>query len=149
ALDRIASSELSRQKIPGISAAVVKDDQVWMTGLGVTSLESKTPVTPDTLFRMGSARVFLASALVELSAQGRLQLNTPAGDYLFGLDDKQGRLSAEKLLSPPSEPGEEAVAGRLIENIRARPTSAVLEEMIFAPLAMQHTTFASGVAITY
>jgi len=150
ALDQIASSELSRQKIPGISAAVVKDDQaVWMTGLGVTSLESKTPVTPDTLFRMGSARVFLASALYELSAQGRLQLNTPSGDYLFGLDEKQARLSAEKLLSPPSESGEEAVAARLIENIRAKPASAVLEELIFAPLGMRQTTFAPGVAITY
>jgi len=150
ALDQIASAELSRQKIPGIAAAVVRNDQViWTAGLGVTSLESKTPVTPDTLFRMGSARVFLASALYELSAQGRLQLNTPAGDYLFGLDDKQARLSAEKLLSSPSELAEEAVAGRLIENVRAKPASAVLEEMIFAPLDMRRTTFAPGVAITY
>jgi CubicO group peptidase (beta-lactamase class C family) len=150
ALDQIASSELSRQNIPGVAAAVVKDNQVvWATGLGVASLESKIPVTPDTLFRLGSARVFLAAALYELSAQGRLRLETPAGDYLFGLDDKQARLSARKLLSPPSETGEEAVAARLIENIRARPASAVLEEMIFTPLGMSHTTFAPNLALTY
>ena len=150
ALDQIAASELSRQKIPGVAAAVVKNDQVvWATGLGVTSLESKTPVTPDTLFRLGSARVFLAAAISELSTQGRLRLEAPAGDYLFGLDAKQARLSARKLLSPPSESGEEAVAARLIENIRARPASAVLEEMIFAPLGMHHTTFAPSLAMTY
>ena len=115
----------------------------------MASLESKIPVTPDTLFRLGSARVFLAAAISELSSQGRLHLGTPAGDYLFGLDDKQARLSAQKLLSPPSEAGEEAVAARLIENIRAEPASAVLEEMIFTPLGMTHTTFAPSLAMTY
>jgi CubicO group peptidase (beta-lactamase class C family) len=150
ALDQIASSELARQKIPGFAAVVVKDDRVvYAAGLGVASLESKLPVTPDTLFRLGSARVFLAAAISELSSQGRLHLGTPAGDYLFGLDTKESRLSAEKLLSPPSEAGEEAVAARLIEIIRARPASAVLEEMIFTPLGMTHTTFSPNLAMTY
>jgi len=128
ALDQISASELSRQKIPGLAAVVVKDDRVvWTAGVGVASLESKLPVTPDTLFRLGSARLFLAAAISELSSQGRLNLGTPAGDYLFGLDDKDSRLSAQMLLSPPSEAAEEAVAARLIENIRARPASAVLQ----------------------
>lgn len=150
ALGQIASSELARQKIPGFAAAVVKNDQVvWSDGRGVASLESGTPVTPDTLFRLGSARVFLAVAVSELSTQGRLHLGTPAGDYLFGLDDKQARLSAQKLLSPPSEAGEEAVAARLIGNIRGRPASEVLEEMIFRPLGMTHTTIDASLAMTY
>jgi CubicO group peptidase (beta-lactamase class C family) len=150
ALDQIASAELSKQKIPGVAVVVVKDDHVvYAAGLGVASLESKLPVTPDTLFRLGSARVFLAAAISELSSQGRLHLETPAGDYLFGLNEKQARLSVQKLLSPPSESGEEAVAARLIQNIRAKPASAVLEEMIFAPLGMTHTTFASSLAMTY
>jgi len=150
ALDQIAISEVSRQKIPGVAAVVVKDNQVvWTAGLGVTSVESKTPVTPDTLFRLGSARVFLAAAAYELSAQGRLRLDAPAGDYLFGLDENQARLSTQKLLSPPSEPGEEAVAARLLQTIRARPSSALLEDMIFTPLGMKHTTFAPDLAMTY
>ena len=150
ALDQIASSEVSKQKIPGVAVVVVKDDRVvYAAGLGVASLESKLPVTPDTLFRLGSARVFLAAAISELSSQGRLHLGTPAGDYLFGLSDKQARLSAQKLLSPPSELAEEALAARLIENVRAKPASAVLEEMVFAPLGMTHTTFAPSLAMTY
>jgi CubicO group peptidase (beta-lactamase class C family) len=150
ALDQIASSELAHQKIPGVAAVVVKDGHVaWTAGLGVASLESKIPVTSDTLFRLGSARLFLAVAISELSGQGRLNLGTPAGDYLFGLDDKQARLSIQKLLSPPSEAGEEAIAARLIENIRARPAAAVLNEMIFTPLGMSRTTFAPSLAMTY
>jgi D-alanyl-D-alanine-carboxypeptidase/D-alanyl-D-alanine-endopeptidase len=150
ALDQIASSELARQKVPGIAAVVVKNGKaVWATGVGVASVESKTPVTPDTLFRLGSARVFLAAAASELSAQGRLQLDAPAGDTLSGLDEKQARLSPRKLLSPPSESAEEDVAARLIENIRARPASILLDEMIFAPVGMTHTTFAPALAMTY
>ena len=150
ALDQIASSELSRQKIPGVAAVVVKDGQVvWAEGLGVASLESKAPVTPDTLFRIGSARPFLASAAFELSRQGRLQLDAPAGDYLFGLDEKQAQLSTRKLLSPPSETGEEAVAAQLIQTVRFRPAAALLEEMVFSPLGMRHTTFSPELAITY
>jgi len=150
ALDQIAGSELSRQKIPGVAAVVVKNGQVvWSTGLGVASLESKTPVTPDTLFRLGSARVFLAAAAYELSAQGRLRLDAPAGDYLFGLEEKQAQLSAQKLLSPPSDSGEEAVAARLIQTIRAQPAPVLLHEVIFAPLGMEHTTFAPDLAMTY
>jgi CubicO group peptidase (beta-lactamase class C family) len=150
ALDQIASSELTRQKIPGFSAAVVKYDQIaWATGQGVASMEAKTPVTPDTLFRLGSARVFLAAAASELSEQGRLRLETPVGDYLFGLDEKEARLAARNLLSPPSEMAEEAVASRLIETIRAKPAPAQLEEMFFKPLGMAHTTFAPALAMTY
>jgi len=150
ALDQIASSEISRQKIPGVAAVVVKDGHaIWAEGLGVASLESKAPVTPDTLFRIGSARPFLASAAFELSRQGRLQLDAPAGDYLFGLDDKHAQLSTRKLLSPPSEGGEEAVAARLIQTIRFRPAPALLDEMVFSPLGMQHTTFSPALAMTY
>jgi CubicO group peptidase (beta-lactamase class C family) len=112
-------------------------------------MEAKTPVTPDTLFRLGSARVFLAAAAFELSGQGRLRLETPAGDYLFGLDEKEARLSARNLLSPPSETAEEAVAARLIETIRARPARVLLEEMVFEPLGMVHTTFSPSLAMTY
>ena len=150
ALDQIAVSEISRQRIPGVAAVVVKNDQIiWSTGLGVTSLESGSPITPDTLFRLGSARVFLAAAASELSAEGRLRLDAPAGEYLFGLDDKQAQLSAQRLLSPPSESSEEAVAAQLIQTIRAHPASALLEEMVFRPLGMDHTTFAPGLAMTY
>ena len=41
------------------------------------------------------------------------------------------------------------MAARLIENVRAHTVSAVLQEMIFAPLGMEHTTFAPALAMTY
>jgi len=41
------------------------------------------------------------------------------------------------------------VAARLIGNVRGRPGPAVLEEMIFTPLGMAHTTFSPNLAMTY
>jgi len=42
--------------IPGISLAIVKDDQViYAKGLGYKDFENKVPVTPDTQFAIGSA----------------------------------------------------------------------------------------------
>src|SRR5436305_6338504 len=52
------SVEEGRQKrgIPGLSLVIVKDDRViYMKGLGYRDFEHKVPVTPDTLFAIGSS----------------------------------------------------------------------------------------------
>lgn len=62
-------------------------------GYGVTSVEHPLPVTPDTLFQIGSiTKTFLATAVMRLVEQGRLSLDTPLRTYLPDL-----RLSDEKV----------------------------------------------------
>src|SRR5438046_5632615 len=101
ALDRIATDELAKQKIPGMSVVVVKGDRVvYAKGFGVASTESRLPVTPDTLFRVGSmTKMFTATAAVLLSEQGRLRLDAPVGNYVHGLNSKIGRVTPDQLLS--------------------------------------------------
>src|SRR5947207_6840974 len=101
ALDRIATDELAKQKIPGMSVAVVKGDRVvYAKGFGVASTESRLPVTPDTLFRVGSmTKMFTATAAVLLSEQGRLRLDAPVGNYVHGLNPRVGRVTPHQLLS--------------------------------------------------
>ena len=42
-------------KVPGLSVAVIKDFKIaWAKGYGVKDLETKEPVTTDTLFQAGS-----------------------------------------------------------------------------------------------
>jgi CubicO group peptidase (beta-lactamase class C family) len=42
--------------VPGMAIAVVKDDEVILThGFGVTNVEPETPVTPETIFAIGSS----------------------------------------------------------------------------------------------
>ncbi len=100
-LDQIATSELTRQHIPGMAIVAVRDGRVvYSKGFGVTSADSKNPVTPDTLFRVGSmTKMMVATAAVTLADQGRLRLDAPVGNYIFGLNPQVGQVTAHQLMS--------------------------------------------------
>ncbi|HEY8458834.1 MAG TPA: serine hydrolase domain-containing protein [Blastocatellia bacterium] len=101
ALDKVVAEELSQRKIPGAAVAIVIGDRVvYAKGYGAASVETGAPVTPDTLFRMGSTtKMFTAAALVTLAHEGRLNLEAPVGNYVKGLHPSLARLSASQLLS--------------------------------------------------
>jgi CubicO group peptidase (beta-lactamase class C family) len=63
--------------IPGMSLAIVKDDQViFAKGLGYKDFEKKAPVTPDTQFAIGSAtKAFTALSVLMSQDEGKLSLD--------------------------------------------------------------------------
>ncbi len=83
-LEKTIEAELAAAKTPGAAVVVVKDDKiVFMKGFGVTNAESGNPVTPDTLFRMGSTtKMFTAAAVVALADAGKIRLDAPVGIYI-------------------------------------------------------------------
>lgn len=68
---------MERERIPGAGIALIDHDRVqWVGGMGLADRESGTPVTADTLFRVGSlTKTFLVLALMQLVEQGRLDLD--------------------------------------------------------------------------
>jgi D-alanyl-D-alanine-carboxypeptidase/D-alanyl-D-alanine-endopeptidase len=70
--------------IPGLIYGVVVDGQVThMAASGVQDLESRRPVTPDTLFRLASmTKVFTALTVLKLRDDGRLRLDALVEDYV-------------------------------------------------------------------
>src|SRR6476620_6368287 len=49
-------ARLSEQNLPGLSVAVGVDGEiVWAEGFGWADVEKRAPITPDTLFRIGTA----------------------------------------------------------------------------------------------
>jgi CubicO group peptidase (beta-lactamase class C family) len=60
--------------VPGLSVAIVKDDKVvFIRGFGLRDIEHSLPVTPDTLFAIGSVtKSFTAMAAAILVDQGKL-----------------------------------------------------------------------------
>lgn len=100
-LERVAEDELRETKTPGAAVAVVSGGRVvFAKGFGVTSVEAGQPVTPDTLFRLGSTtKMLTGAALVALAEQGKLRLDAPVGDYAKGLAPELARLTAHQLLS--------------------------------------------------
>ena len=54
-LDAFIQRELRQKQIPGLSIALVDGDKiVWRKGFGYSDPATKTPITDDTIFRVGS-----------------------------------------------------------------------------------------------
>src|SRR5918999_806080 len=83
-VDRFIRAELARQRIPGMSVAVLRGDSVLLArGYGLASREQRLPATDSTPFAVGSvSKQFTAAAIVLLSQQGRLGLDDPITRYL-------------------------------------------------------------------
>jgi CubicO group peptidase (beta-lactamase class C family) len=64
-LEKVALDELKQTNTPGAAVAVVSGDRlVFAKGFGVANIETGAPVTPETLFRIGSVtKMFTAAVL--------------------------------------------------------------------------------------
>lgn len=93
-------AEMEKAGIPGAAIAIVVDDTVWARGFGVANAETGAPVTPDTLFQIGSVtKPFTAAAILAAAFQGTLALDTPVSRYVRGLTPCVGAPTLRQLLS--------------------------------------------------
>ncbi len=62
---------------PGLAAAIVtREGPRWTAGIGSADVAARRPVTPDTLFRIGSvSKSFVALSVLKLQREGKLNLN--------------------------------------------------------------------------
>ena len=81
-LEHEVAEVLDRWPSAGVAVAVVRDGSPeWFFGHGVADLESKEPITEDTVFRIGSiTKTFTAIAVMQLCEQGLVDLDAPATD---------------------------------------------------------------------
>ncbi|MBE5320911.1 beta-lactamase family protein [Pedobacter sp. MR2016-19] len=67
-IDTLLNRILKDQQVAGFAVAVVKGDQViYSKGFGYRDVENKKPVTPNTLFAIGSSTKSFTSALMVCS----------------------------------------------------------------------------------
>lgn len=85
----------------GFAVAVIEKDKViYAKGFGYRDLENKIPVTPNTLFAIGSCtKAFTASILGLLQKDGKLELNKPIRAYLPELKFFNDNMNNQILLS--------------------------------------------------
>ncbi len=86
-LERLVEQlEQKRQEfhIPGMAIAVIKDDKVVLSeGLGWADLERKKPVTPNTIFAIGScSKAFTTTLIGMLVDEGKIHWDDPVTRYL-------------------------------------------------------------------
>ncbi len=83
-LDLWIEEQRTYHALPGLSIGVVHDQElVWARGYGLSDLEKRTPVTPGTVFRIGSiTKLFTATAIMQLRDAGELRLDDPVSMHL-------------------------------------------------------------------
>jgi CubicO group peptidase (beta-lactamase class C family) len=83
--DRYTLEQLMRRlRVPGVSIAVVRDFEVhWAKGYGVADVETRRPVTPETLFQAASiSKPVTALAVMRLAQEGRLSIDADVNTLL-------------------------------------------------------------------
>ena len=103
-IDDLVKQQMEADHIPGLSIAVVhKGKIVKIQGYGVSDLEKKTPVTPQTMFKIASvSKQFIASAIVLLAADGKLNLNDSITRYFPDAPETWKPITLKHLLSHTS-----------------------------------------------
>lgn len=83
-LDEFITQAMKDWKVPGLAIAVVQGDKVTLLkGYGDRNLEVKTPVTPNTLFAIGSiTKSFTVTILGMEMDEGKLDWDKPVRDFL-------------------------------------------------------------------
>lgn len=84
AVDAVAAKALADKTVSGFAVGVVENGRVRLArGYGFADLETRTPVTARTVFRIGSiTKEFTAAAVLLLAEQGRLSIDDPLAKYL-------------------------------------------------------------------
>ena len=83
-LDSLAKEYVTLASAPGTAVAVVRgSDTLLFRGYGMANLELGTPVTVNSVFRIGSVtKQFTASAVLQLVEQGKLALTDTIGQWI-------------------------------------------------------------------
>jgi CubicO group peptidase (beta-lactamase class C family) len=105
AIEKAIDQKRRELHIPGAALVVVKDDRiVYIKGLGYKDRENRRPVTPDTLFAIGSStKAFTAMTALMSQDENKLSLDDPPRKHLpfFRLRDPESdaKLTIRDLLS--------------------------------------------------
>jgi CubicO group peptidase (beta-lactamase class C family) len=83
-IDRFTDKALERWEVPGLAVAVLRDGEVIYQRIsGLRDVDRNLPVTPNTLFAVGSiSKSFTVAGLAMLARAGKLDWDAPVTDYL-------------------------------------------------------------------
>ena len=88
---------------PGIAIGITNREQILHTGFfGLANRETGIPVTPETLFQIGSiSKSFASIILLQLQEQGLLDINDPVTKYLswFEIQSEYEPITLRHLMS--------------------------------------------------
>ncbi len=100
-IESLVQAEMAQSKIPGLSLAIVVGDHLgYSKGFGIADLENSTAAKPGTVYRLGSlSKTITATAVMQLSEKGKLDLDAPVQKYCAAFPEKQWAITARQLLA--------------------------------------------------
>ena len=83
-LDMWIEAKLGYERLPGISVAVVSDqDTIWSKGYGYANIEERIPAEPDTIYSICSiSKLFTSVSVMRMRDAGKIRLDDPLDDHL-------------------------------------------------------------------
>jgi CubicO group peptidase (beta-lactamase class C family) len=100
-VDAYLKAEMQRQRVPGVSLAVIKDGHLILAkGYGFANVEHQVPSKPETIYQSGSmGKQFTATAVMMLVEAGKLNLSDPITKYFTGAPDTGEKITVRHLLT--------------------------------------------------
>ncbi len=107
-IDRYVKAEMQRQKIPGISLAVLRNGKIeTLKSYGLANVEHQVPVKPETVFQSGSiAKQFTAAAVMILVEEGKISLEDKITKYFADAPEAWRNITVRHLLNHTSGMGD-------------------------------------------
>lgn len=135
-----------QEQIPGLALAVIKNGKILKAqGYGFADLKSKIPVTTNTVFRIASvSKQFVATAIMMLVEEGKLNLDDPVSKYLEGTPNEWKLITIRHLLTHTS-----GIPDFLNENIRVHSWLYGFDRGVFKAVADSPLHFAPGDEFRY
>jgi len=170
-LEKDIPALMEKAGVPGLSIAVIRSGRtVWDESFGIRDEASKKPVTRETMFNVGSlSKPVFAYGVLKLVDAGKLKLDEPLAPYLpkefTAGDPRFNQITARIVLSHrtgfPNWPGDGkslaihftpgerfsySGAGmvflqRAVEKITGKPLNDYMQEAVFGPLGMKHSSY--------
>lgn len=103
-VDEYVKAQMELHRIPGIALRIIQDGKVAKTSTyGAANLELKVPVTPETVFEIGSiTKQFTAAGILLLAQDGKLSIDDPIWRHLKNIPDSWTNITVRHLLSHTS-----------------------------------------------
>ena len=100
-IDEYIARAMKQFHLPGLALLVVRDGQVVKAaGYGFADIERKTPVTPETVFKIGSiSKQLIATGVMLLVQDGRLTVDDPVTKYFPDAPPSWAPMRVRHLLS--------------------------------------------------
>jgi CubicO group peptidase (beta-lactamase class C family) len=97
-------TDVAKPDTPGCALAVARDGQlIYAKGYGSANLEQRVPITPDSVFDIGStSKQFSAASILLLEKQGKLSVNDDVRKYVPEIPDYGKKITILNLLNHTS-----------------------------------------------